>query len=54
MTVIAMRNLAVGLPPVEQLRMEVDYANMKPLEEDSSQNEPQDETGHAELWRYST
>uniref|UniRef100_W5LGS4 Vitamin K-dependent gamma-carboxylase n=1 Tax=Astyanax mexicanus TaxID=7994 RepID=W5LGS4_ASTMX len=50
MTAIAMRNLAVGLPPLEQLKREVDFANMKPPEEDANRNEQlKDETAHAEL-----
>lgn len=50
MTAIAMRNLAVGLPPLEQLKREVDFANLKPPEEDANRNEQlKDETGHAEL-----
>uniref|UniRef100_A0A8B9JM95 Vitamin K-dependent gamma-carboxylase n=1 Tax=Astyanax mexicanus TaxID=7994 RepID=A0A8B9JM95_ASTMX len=40
MTAIAMRNLAVGLPPLEQLKREVDFANMKPPEEDSRLSQP--------------
>ncbi|KAG9263343.1 vitamin K-dependent gamma-carboxylase [Astyanax mexicanus] len=50
MTAIAMRNLAVGLPPLEQLKREVDFANMKPPEEDANRNEQlKDETAHTEL-----
>ncbi|XP_027031142.2 vitamin K-dependent gamma-carboxylase [Tachysurus fulvidraco] len=50
MTAIAMRNLAFGLPPVEQLRREVDYANMKAPETDVIQNEQvKAEMGHGEL-----
>lgn len=50
MTAIAVRNLAFGLPPLEQLRREVDYANMKAPETDPGQMEQlKDETGHGEL-----
>lgn len=50
MTAIAMRNLAVGLPPVEQLTREVAYANMKEPQAEASQDERlKDEVGHAEL-----
>ncbi|KAK7895714.1 hypothetical protein WMY93_021039 [Mugilogobius chulae] len=51
MTAIAMRNLAVGLPPVEQLTREVAYANMKgPQNEADNQDEAlKDEVGHNEL-----
>lgn len=45
-----MRNLAFGLPPVEQLKREVDYANMKAPETDVNQNEQvKAEMGHGEL-----
>uniref|UniRef100_A0A3P8UPS0 Gamma-glutamyl carboxylase n=1 Tax=Cynoglossus semilaevis TaxID=244447 RepID=A0A3P8UPS0_CYNSE len=50
MTAIAMRNLLVGLPPVEQLQREVAFANMK--EPQSVQNPDErlkDEVGHGEL-----
>ncbi|MFT7817866.1 vitamin K-dependent gamma-carboxylase [Arapaima gigas] len=50
MTAIAMRNLAVGLPPLEQLTQEVAYANMK---ESGSKANLDDslshEVGHDEL-----
>ncbi|XP_062869697.1 vitamin K-dependent gamma-carboxylase [Trichomycterus rosablanca] len=50
MTAIAMRNLAFGLPPLEQLRREVEYANMRAPETDPRQMEQlKDEAGHAEL-----
>lgn len=50
MTAIAMRNLVVGLPPVEQLTREVAYANMKGPENEDNQHEAlQDEVGHSEL-----
>lgn len=50
MTAIAMRNLVFGLPPLEQLRKEVDYANMKAPETDANQIEQvKDEMGHGEL-----
>lgn len=50
MTAIAMRNLVFGLPPLEQLRREVDYANMKAPEIDVNQMEQvKDEMGHGEL-----
>uniref|UniRef100_A0A673N2P0 Vitamin K-dependent gamma-carboxylase n=1 Tax=Sinocyclocheilus rhinocerous TaxID=307959 RepID=A0A673N2P0_9TELE len=48
MTAIALRNLAVGLPSLEQLTREVAYANMK--ETETSQDEHlKDEVGHGEL-----
>ncbi|XP_076019621.1 vitamin K-dependent gamma-carboxylase [Genypterus blacodes] len=48
MTCIAVRNLAVGLPPVEQLTQEVAFANMK--ESEVNQDERlKDEVGHGEL-----
>lgn len=51
MTAIAMRNLVFGLPPLEQLRRELDYANMKAPETDVIQNEQlKNEMGHGELW----
>lgn len=50
MTAIAMRNLAVGLPPLEQLTREVAFANMKAPQADGSQDERlKDEVGHGEL-----
>lgn len=50
MTAIALRNLAVGLPPLEQLTREVNYANMKAPEVDGRQDERlKDEVGHGEL-----
>lgn len=50
MTAIAMRNLVVGLPPLEQLTQEVAYANMKQPQADGSQEDRlQDEPGHGEL-----
>lgn len=50
MTAIALRNLAVGLPPLEQLQREVDYANLKEPEAEANQNERlKDEVGHGEL-----
>uniref|UniRef100_A0A4W4GE97 Vitamin K-dependent gamma-carboxylase n=1 Tax=Electrophorus electricus TaxID=8005 RepID=A0A4W4GE97_ELEEL len=50
MTAIAMRNLAVGLPPLEQLRSEIDYANMKAPESEAAQKESlADEPRHGEL-----
>lgn len=50
MTAIAMRNLAVGLPPVEQLTREVAYANMKGPQNEGNQDEAlKDEVGHSEL-----
>lgn len=50
MTAIAMRNLAVGLPPIEQLTREVAFANMKAPEAEANQDERlKDEVGHGEL-----
>lgn len=50
MTAIALRNLAVGLPPIEQLTKEVAYANLKEPETEMSQDEHlKDEGGHGEL-----
>lgn len=50
MTTIAMRNLIFGLPPLEQLRRELDNANMKAPETDVIQNEQlKTEMGHGEL-----
>ncbi|KAJ8286789.1 hypothetical protein GJAV_G00043300 [Gymnothorax javanicus] len=48
MTAIAMRNLLVGLPPLEQLTQEVEYANMKepPVQPDEPLKE---EARHLEL-----
>lgn len=50
MTAIALRNLAVGLPPMEQLTREVAYANLKEPETERSLDEHlKDEVGHGEL-----
>ncbi|XP_071769620.1 vitamin K-dependent gamma-carboxylase [Centroberyx gerrardi] len=50
MTAIAMRNLAVGLPPLEQLTREVAFANMKEPQAEGNQDERlKDEAGHGEL-----
>lgn len=50
MTAIALRNLAVGLPPLEQLQREVAYANLKEPEAETNQDERlKDEVGHGEL-----
>lgn len=50
MTAIALRNLAVGLPPVEQLTREVAFANVKgPLGDGSQDEQLKDGVGHAEL-----
>lgn len=50
MAAIALRNLAVGLPPLEQLTREVTYANMKAPQEEGGQDERlKDEVGHGEL-----
>ncbi|XP_036385737.1 vitamin K-dependent gamma-carboxylase [Megalops cyprinoides] len=50
MTAIAMRNLAVGLPPLEQLTKEVAYANMKENGAQTSLDDTlKDEVGHLEL-----
>lgn len=50
MTAIAIRNLVVGLPPVEQLRSEVAFANMKEPEAEANPEETlKQEVGHAEL-----
>uniref|UniRef100_A0A6Q2YCR2 Vitamin K-dependent gamma-carboxylase n=1 Tax=Esox lucius TaxID=8010 RepID=A0A6Q2YCR2_ESOLU len=46
MTAIAMRNLAVGLPPLDQLTREVAFANMKDPE---ANQDLKDEVGHDEL-----
>lgn len=48
MTAIALRNLAVGLPPLEQLTREVAYANMKAPQADGDER-LKDEVGHGEL-----
>uniref|UniRef100_A0A672ZJZ3 Vitamin K-dependent gamma-carboxylase n=1 Tax=Sphaeramia orbicularis TaxID=375764 RepID=A0A672ZJZ3_9TELE len=50
MSAIAMRNLVVGLPPLEQLTREVDFANMKAPQSEGNQDERlKDEVGHGEL-----
>ncbi|KAM6902530.1 vitamin K-dependent gamma-carboxylase [Xenentodon cancila] len=50
MTAIALRNLAVGLPPLEQLTREVTFANMKEPQAETNQDERlKDEAGHGEL-----
>ncbi|XP_041825213.1 vitamin K-dependent gamma-carboxylase [Melanotaenia boesemani] len=50
MTAIAVRNLVVGLPPLDQLRREVAFANMKEPQEEGNQDERlKDEVGHGEL-----
>lgn len=50
MTAIAMRNLLVGLPPLEQLTREVAFANMKEPQTETNQDERlKDEVGHGEL-----
>ncbi|TNN71323.1 Vitamin K-dependent gamma-carboxylase [Liparis tanakae] len=55
MTAIAMRNLAVGLPSLEQLTREVDFANMKEPQAEANQAEAnqaerlKDEADHGEL-----
>ncbi|XP_034090042.1 vitamin K-dependent gamma-carboxylase [Gymnodraco acuticeps] len=50
MTAIALRNLAVGLPPLEQLTREVAFANMKAPQAEGNQDDPlKDEVGHGEL-----
>ncbi|XP_062371802.1 vitamin K-dependent gamma-carboxylase [Sardina pilchardus] len=50
MTSIALRNLAFGLPPMEQLQREVEYANMKEPEAQPSHEENlKAEAGHDEL-----
>ncbi|KAM7369066.1 hypothetical protein PAMP_013365 [Pampus punctatissimus] len=50
MAAIAMRNLAVGLPPLEQLTREVAFANMKGSQTEAIQDERlKDEVGHGEL-----
>ncbi|XP_068190663.1 vitamin K-dependent gamma-carboxylase [Antennarius striatus] len=48
MTAIALRNLAVGLPPLEQLKEEVAFANIKaPV--GNQEERLKDEVGHGEL-----
>lgn len=50
MTAIAIRNLAVGLPSLEQLTREVAFANMKEPPAEANQDERlRDEVGHGEL-----
>ncbi|XP_054613614.1 vitamin K-dependent gamma-carboxylase isoform X2 [Dunckerocampus dactyliophorus] len=50
MTAIAMRNLAVGLPPLEQLTQEVAFANMKEPEAEAKLDARlKEEVGHGEL-----
>lgn len=50
MTAIALRNLAVGLPPLDQLTREVAFANLKgPLGDGSQDEQLKDEVGHTEL-----
>ncbi|KAL2079748.1 hypothetical protein ACEWY4_025492 [Coilia grayii] len=50
MTAIALRNLAFGLPPLEQLQREVAYANMKEPEAQATHEENlKAEVGHDEL-----
>lgn len=50
MTAIALRNLVVGRPPLEQLAQEVAYANMKaPEEPGSSEAVRKDDSDHTEL-----
>ncbi|CAL8281581.1 vitamin K-dependent gamma-carboxylase [Gadus morhua] len=50
MTSIALRNLAFGLPPVDQLTREVAFANMKePLQEANQDGPLKEEAGHGEL-----
>lgn len=50
MTAIALRNLAVGLPSLEQLTREVAFANMKEPQAEANHNEQlKDEVGHGEL-----
>lgn len=50
MTAIALRNLAVGLPPLEQLTREVAFANLRgPLGDGSQDEQLKDEVAHAEL-----
>lgn len=51
MTSIALRNLAFGLPPLEQLQKEVAFANMKEPEAQAAHEENlKAEVGHDELW----
>lgn len=50
MTLIALRNLAVGPPPLEQLTREVAFANVKEPPAEANQDERlKDEVGHGEL-----
>lgn len=50
MTAIALRNLAVGLPPIEQLTKEVAFANIKgPLGDGGQDERLKDDDGHTEL-----
>uniref|UniRef100_A0A3Q2NNW4 Vitamin K-dependent gamma-carboxylase n=1 Tax=Fundulus heteroclitus TaxID=8078 RepID=A0A3Q2NNW4_FUNHE len=50
MTAIAIRNLVLGLPPVEQLTREVAFANMKEPEAEADPDETiKNEMAHAEL-----
>ena len=50
MTAIALRNLAFGLPPVDQLTREVAFANMKEPLQEANQDAPlKEEAGHGEL-----
>lgn len=49
MTAIALRNLAVGLPPIEQLTREVAFANIKGPPGDGGQDERLKDEGHTEL-----
>ena len=50
MAAIAMRNLVLGLPPLEQLQREVSFANMKEPQAEANQDERlKDEVGHGEL-----
>ncbi|KAK0147581.1 Vitamin K-dependent gamma-carboxylase [Merluccius polli] len=50
MTAIALRNLAFGLPPLDQITREVAFANMKEPPQDANQGDPlKEEAGHGEL-----
>uniref|UniRef100_H3CUP1 Vitamin K-dependent gamma-carboxylase n=1 Tax=Tetraodon nigroviridis TaxID=99883 RepID=H3CUP1_TETNG len=50
MTAIALRNLAVGLPPLDQLTREVAFANLRGPPGDGGQDEQlKDEVAHTEL-----
>lgn len=50
MTAIALRNLAVGLPPLDQLTREVAFANIKgPMGDGGRDERLKDEVAHAEL-----